>query len=215
MKCSSLGSRNFTVVFAVSIALTVSGCVERPMSREPINPTFSVDQVVLPFRFGEVHSDTGNINTLALVSPSQTRPFIKAQLSNGFHAWVILGDENKICRIRIVDEKFDVGTISMQMCYREARARFPKAEPIDYVGYGIEMRVKDNVVLCFFPWNGPPEDNQKPAWIDLLPEKRTDRCSYAFIITQTHFDTIARRQLIHLHGLSGSLVQGSRQMRPD
>jgi len=172
---------NFSLrtLIILSAWLTFASCSQSSRTAEPAKKGFDVNALIRPLRFGDRLDPLGKPFALTLVSPSQFRPFVDVTLSSGIRALAILGDEDRICRVRILDKRFTIHSLSMTTTYKEIKAGFPAAKTISYDGYGIEVPIKENVIFCFFPWGGEPKDDQIPSWVDLLPESREDYCRYA------------------------------------
>lgn len=166
-----------SVIFA-STAISVS-CSKVEDSHEVRIDECNIAELIRPLRFGDILGPLGNPLIAAMVSPSQIRPAIDVTLAKDIRAQAILGDEDRICRVRILDSEFRVFSLSLASTYKEIKSKFPLVKPISYHGYAIEVPIRENIVFAFFPWDGVPRDDQRPHWIDLLPEHPDENCRYA------------------------------------
>ncbi len=139
-------------------------------------PKIHVEELILPFHFGDTIDTSKTPKQAMLISPAQFRPFVEATLRNGVHATVILGDGNCVCRVRIDGLTIQIEALSPNSNYSQIKRAYPNSEGCEYLGYGYLLRVGENIEIGFLPWDREPTSDQTPDWVDLLP---TIRCPYA------------------------------------
>jgi hypothetical protein len=160
-------NRRIRIGLFLVLSVPLAGCT----SPDNLNVK-DVNKAIQPYRFGmkidEIPSVYHHHKRLEMISSANLSRAVTVRLASGVGASAIFDSDERLCRVRVQDRSFRIGSLGPNATYGEIRSAFPASESRRLRGYAWEVRASVNIMFCF-----PPEeilaDELRADWVDLLP----------------------------------------------